>query len=545
MLYSFRDETASTTRNGSSPARCAPAPRPAPTARRRRRSRSRPRECGSTVRSGRASARASAPLRPSVPAVRGRRVLPPGRARGRSRRGSSARLDARPASDAVKTSERLNFAPRCSRRRAPCASGRRAWRRCASGGWRPSARPGTAPRPPRGSSGPRRPGPRRAARLPSAPLRACARRCGRARSRAFSTQVAAPSSLEAGERRLDRVAAPRFCRARRRTTPSASSARARPYGSPTASCSATACSKQRRGLLDAPLGCGNETAATRHLREHPLTVDARWHPPPSRRRCAPLRRARPSSSSSSTWSALHQRTLGSRHPSAAARRVGLAEPLEPPPDWSPLQSATRPRIARCCGGWSAELLVGELRALARSARARARADRDGRRRPRSAGDPAAPRARTGSRCRVRARRGRPRAPSAQPRTRPTRDPRARGRSAARRARATPGPRARAASRACALTDDGAKRVHEGQHRLLDQLVAADRVREVARARGKIRRRRPRRRRTSRGSPAPRERALGATSSSSSLGEPRAPRAHARAPVESKRRAQARRQWMSA
>ena len=230
MCSSFagEDETASTTRIGSSSARSAARQRVP--ARRRVEDEEADLVLWNVDRAVEADA-ASARPRPSVPAARGPRARPRGRGRGRSRRGSSAcprRYGGRAADENVRTSELCSGAQSGARGRARCASGPRAWRRCASGGSRPCARRGRAQRRPRGSSGPRRRVRRRAARPGSAPPHAFGRRCFRAptwlaRSRSRAPSCSNPASASAIASR-----AGRFCRARRRSTPSARSARARP-----------------------------------------------------------------------------------------------------------------------------------------------------------------------------------------------------------------------------------------------------------------------------------------------------------------------------
>ena len=116
----------------------------------------------------------------------------------------------------------------------------------------------TGRRRPPGSCGPLQPGRRRGARRASAPPRACGRRSARARcepSRPRSRPRAAskPSSAAWIASR-----ASRFFRARLRTTPSPSSARAVPNGSPTSSCCATA-----RSRREPARGTSPSAAATR------------------------------------------------------------------------------------------------------------------------------------------------------------------------------------------------------------------------------------------------------------------------------------------
>ena len=77
----------------------------------------------------------------------------------------------------------------------------------------------------------------------------------------------------------------RFCRARRRTAPSASSARARPNASPTASCSdATASASSEQRLLDLPPRDGSdEPSAPCRVRRAPSRGRAGGRQPPTRR----------------------------------------------------------------------------------------------------------------------------------------------------------------------------------------------------------------------------------------------------------------------
>ena len=110
--------------------------------------------------------------------------------------------------------------------------------------------------------------------------------------------------------------ASRFFRARLRTTPSPSSARAVPNGSPTSSCCATARSRREPARATSP-----SAAATRPRHRVAFANTHSGHPrgiglPASTTRTASS--IRPSSRSSSAWSAVHQRTLGSPHPSSAA-----------------------------------------------------------------------------------------------------------------------------------------------------------------------------------------------------------------------------------
>ena len=77
------------------------------------------------------------------------------------------------------------------------------------------------------------------------------------------------------------------------------------------------------------------------------------------------------------------------------------------------------------------------------------------------------------------RRARPRAPSVQPRTRPTRDPRARGSSSARRARATSSYSSSSNARASSRFGSGARVFTTASVASTHQLLAAHGAREVA------------------------------------------------------------------
>ena len=139
-------------------------------------------------------------------------------------------------------------------------------------------------------------------------------------ARARSTQRGRAELLEAVERRLDRLPRRRASAARAgATTPRASSARARPNGSPTASCSLDR-------LLEQALGAPRRRRARRRRargsasrRRAPTRGRAASRPPPSasseraRRRRRGRARAAPRRSRR-----VHQRTLGSPQPSSAA-----------------------------------------------------------------------------------------------------------------------------------------------------------------------------------------------------------------------------------
>ena len=321
-------------------------------------------------RSGRSFPLASAPRRPNAPAarraVRSRRAA----CEDTSRRGSSARHRRYDRAPTVETSERLNFAPvraspQCSCARAPFASARRAWRRCGTGGSRPSARRGRARRRPRGSSGPRRRESATRRSAASTPRRACARRSRPSSARAFSAQPAAPSSSKPASAASIASRAARFCRARRLTTPSASSARARPNGSPTASCCATASLERPHGLLDLAPRRRDEAAAAGHVGQHPLTADPRRvrlpgveqrrrHRRSGRARAAPRRSRRATSGGSAR---AQPRCVGCCSAAAnhARSRAGVSAPELDEPQHSPRarrgaapcrQRASRPSSAR-------------------------------------------------------------------------------------------------------------------------------------------------------------------------------------------------------
>ena len=233
-----------------------------------------------------------------------------------------------------------------------------------------------------------------------------------------------------------------FCRSRLRTMPSARRARARPYGIADRLVLRDRLLEERCGPSRAiPRRRSTQAAAARRVREHPLAAEPSRVGLPDVEESRPRRRRARGSSSASTWSRAPPADARLAPPERRCLLVRLAEPLEAlghvstPERGEPEHRQVLRRVER-------ELLLrkleGSLRMLARERRAA----RGGRRRPRSADDPGAPRARTGSRCRAPAPPGRPRAPSGRPRTRATRDPRARGHSAARLARATPRARAR-------------------------------------------------------------------------------------------------------
>ena len=217
-----------------------------------------------------------------------------GRARGRSRRGSSAcrrRYGRRRTRENVRTSE---LCPRRRRAcvRARCASARRASRRRASGGSRPCARRGRAPRRPRRSSAP--PATRSATRR-SAGVRPSLR----VRPPIAPELLAGPRSaqplgadlLEAGSREPRSPRAPAASAARAAaSTPSASSARARPNGSPTASCCSTASASRFTAAVDVAPRRGDEAAAARRRAPAPRRDRAAAQPPPTRPDGRPHRR---------------------------------------------------------------------------------------------------------------------------------------------------------------------------------------------------------------------------------------------------------------
>ena len=261
---------------------------------------------------------------------------------------------------ALETTERLNFElrralRRGAARRARCASGRRAWRRCGSGGWRRFARRGTARRRPRGSSCPRRRARRRAARPGSVLLRACARRPGRAR-RVPSRPARGADRLELLERGFDRLAGRTLLAVATPDGAEREQRPARPNGSPTASCSATACARSPSACSTSPRAAATSprqrvACASTHSRATRSASASQASSSSPRRRCgrarAGARRDRPSTSGHSA------------RPSPARRvAVGLVEPVGRA-DRSPSDSATSPMTARCCGGCEPELFLGQ------------------------------------------------------------------------------------------------------------------------------------------------------------------------------------------
>ena len=325
--------------------------------------------------------------------------------------------------------------------------------------------------------------------------------------------------LEAVERRLDRVAGAALLPRRRRTTPSASSARAPPNGSPTASCSATARSRSA-AAFDVPRAAATSprhaSRARAPMRGRTLGVrlpgveEARPHldpaeleqeldvvvGPPADARLAPVER----------------------------RRLPVG-PVEPPDGRVDVAAPERgePEDRQVLRRWSAELLSASSSARSECSRASSSP-------PRWTATRAIGRWSCGTsspywmEISCARRRARPRAPSARPELDPRERPRAPGRSAARRARATPSSRS---SSVRAVSRMRRERVHDGQRRLLHELLAADRGREVgARARRapapqrrrpiqpriaeQLRARRSRRRRARRRARAPRARARRAT-----------------------------------
>ena len=150
----------------------------------------------------------------------------------------------------------------------------------------------------------------------------------------------------------------------------------RPKGSPTASCCATACSS-RAAAARRPRARGDETAAPRHVREHPLAAD-------------PDRVGLPDVEDSHRVvdaAELEEQLDVVGAPPADARLapperrgppLGLAEPRRRPrPDLH--SRARRARGSRCAAAGGARTALRPARGLAPSARGRARAGRDGRR----------------------------------------------------------------------------------------------------------------------------------------------------------------------
>ena len=172
-------------------------------------------------------------------------------------------------------------------------------------------------------------------------------------------------------------------------------------------------------MVDVPLSGGDEAAAPSRVREHPVAAEPRRVRLPDSRH-AHSSSIRPSSSSTSTWSALHQRMLGSRHPSAAACLSALSSHIAAA-DRSPLPRATSPRTARWTGGWSPSCSSARLESSLRQLTGELELTAMNRDRSPWEEGLAASRSRTGRGCHVRGRRTPPRAPNAHPRTRPTRE----------------------------------------------------------------------------------------------------------------------------
>ena len=258
--------------------------------------------------------------------------------------------------------------------RARSASARRAWRRRGSGDSPPCAPRGRAPRRPRRSSVPfaTSAATRRSAGVrPSMRVRPPIRPSS---SRARSAQRAAPSSSKPAHAASIASRAGRFWRARRRATPSASSARARPKGSPTASCCATAsleheqrparCRLARRRRARGSVSRARAPSRGRAgERPPPTRRDGRPRPRPDRARAAP----RPAPRATSTCSARPRRRAG--RPSAPRPRSA-----RPPPRGLRSRSSTTASIA--VGAQSREPCeLGEPAASALRARGRARGRR--------------------------------------------------------------------------------------------------------------------------------------------------------------------------
>ena len=273
-------------------------------------------------------------------------------------------------------------------------------------------------------------------------------------SRAFSAQVAAPSCSKPSSAASIASRAARFCRARLRTMPSASSARALAERIADVLVLRDRLLQEGGGLIDAPLGGGDETAASRHVREHPLAADPRrvrlpgvedahrvvdpaeleeqldvvGAPPADARLAPPERRGLP---------------VGLAEPLRGRGRVSAPERDEPQ-DRHVLRRVERELLFGQLEG-SFRVLAGELELAAM--------DGD---RARWEGGPAAPRARTGSRCRGRcaacaaASAQRPAQNSTQARPQSARA--LRGSSRSRHSRCSRSSRARASS----LLEDGAR-----------------------------------------------------------------------------------------
>ena len=166
--------------------------------------------------------------------------------------------------------------------------------------------------------------------------------------------------------------------------------------------------------------------------------------------------------------------LGSPHPSAAACSPAL--PSHSSPRARLHSRARRARAPPGAAAGGARTAVPQARAPVANARARARAARGGRQRPRSADDPGAPRARTGSRCRAPAppcsAASSQRPPQNSSHERPQNARALRGSSRSRHSSSSRSNNARASS----LLDDGAKVFTTRERRLLDELRSADRRR---------------------------------------------------------------------
>ena len=242
------------------------------------------------------------------------------------------------------------------------------------------------------------------------------------RPRSAAPSCSNPSSAAAIASR-----AARFCRSRRRTTPSASSARARPNGSPTASCCATACASRRERPRRRRRGRRRRDRGTASRARAPSRGRAASRPPPRRRGLAPRRRP----------AELEQRldvvgappaACSARPSRAPAARLGLGEPLAAPA--ADRRSRAR-RVRGSPGAWAggARTAPRQLAALARECSRASSSwprwtaiDRDREVVLRHL-EPVLDRDVVGA-----VGVARPRAPSARPRARPMRGPRARGRS---------------------------------------------------------------------------------------------------------------------
>ena len=265
--------------------------------------------------------------------------------------------------------------------RAPCASGRRAWRRRARDGSPPCVRRGRAPPRPRGSSALRRPAPRPAARRPSAPRHGCGRRSGRARRgpsrpsrprRASRTPASAASiASRAG----------RFCRARRRRRRArAAPARGRTGRRPPRARRPRA-SSAVHGLLDVSLRRFEQASAACDLREHPVTADTHGvRLPGVQQRHGLVRPAERDQRLGVVGAPPAQVRLAPA--GCIGRRLGPWRTRPQPQLGSPLQQVDDALDGLQPAEVSA-FPVGELAARARRARGRARGRRDGRRRVRA------------------------------------------------------------------------------------------------------------------------------------------------------------------